>query len=97
MISLITSLDISSILSNGISDLFQLFGEFLYYLITLPTSSWAYVSYIFSENISQYGTMILPMMVVVFGITFLVFYTVISTSRSIDSGLDIENMLEGAG
>jgi len=92
MIMFTPSLDI---LSSGISNAFQLFGQFISYLINLPTSAWAYVAMIFANNISGYGEFILPMMAIILGISFLVAYTVISTARSADNDMDIGALMEG--
>ena len=92
MILFTPSLDI---LSNGISNAFQLFGQFISYLINFPTSSWAYIAMIFANHINGYGKFILPMMVIILGITFLVAYTVISTARTVDNDMDIGALMEG--
>jgi len=92
MILFTPSLDI---LSNGISNAFQLFGQFISYLINLPASAWAYVAMIFANNISGYGEFILPMMAIILGISFLIAYTVISTARTADGDLDIGALMEG--
>jgi len=83
------------ILSNGISNAFQLFGQFISYLINLPASAWAYIAMIFANNVSGYGEFILPMIVIIFGITFLIAYTVISTAKTADSDMDIGALMEG--
>jgi len=92
MILFTPSLDI---LSTGISNAFQLFGQFISYLINLPASAWAYIAMIFANHINGYGEFILPMMVIIFGITFLIAYTVISTARTADSDMDIGALMEG--
>ncbi len=89
------SLSLSGILQNSITSAFSLFGQFLSYLINLPTSAWAYIAYIFSLDISWYGDLILPMMVVIFGITFLIVFTIVSSSESIDKSVDLGNLMGG--
>jgi transcriptional antiterminator len=92
MILFAPSLDI---LSTGISNAFQLFGQFISYLINLPASAWAYIAMIFANSISTYNNLILPMMVIVFGITFLIAYTIISTAKTADSDVNIGALMEG--
>jgi len=92
MILFTPSLDI---LSNGITNAFQLFGQFISYLINLPASAWAYIAMIFANSINGYGEFILPMMAIILGISFLVAYTVISTARTADSDMDIGALMEG--
>jgi len=92
MILFTPSLDI---LSNGISNAFQLFGQFISYLINLPTSAWAYIAMIFANSIDSYGEFILPTMVIIFGIAFLLVYTIISTAKTVDNDMDIGALMEG--
>jgi len=92
MILFTPSLDV---LSNGISNAFQLFGQFISYLINLPASAWAYIAMIFAYHINGYGQFILPMMVIVFGVTFLTAYTIISTAKTADSDMNIGALMEG--
>jgi len=92
MILFTPSLDI---LSTGITNAFQLFGQFISYLINLPASAWAYIAMIFANRIDGYGEFILPMMAIILGISFLLAYTVISTARTADSDMDIGALMEG--
>ncbi len=93
MIPFALSLDI---LSGGITNAFGLFGQFISYLINLPTAAWAYVAMVFANAISQYNDLIFPMLIIVLGVTFLIAYTIISTARTVDSDVNIGALMEGA-
>ena len=92
MIPFTLSLDV---LSSGITNAFGLFGQFLSYLINLPTSAWAYIAMIFANSISMYNDLIFPVMVIVFGVTFLIAYTIISTAKTADSDMNIGALMGG--
>ena len=89
------SLDLSGILQSGIIAVFQLFGEFISYLINIPTPGWTYIAMIFASSISQYNEFILPMLIIILGITFLTTYTIISTAKTVDSDVDLGALMEG--
>ncbi len=87
---------LSQDLQSGIQQFFQLFAQFLVYLMNAPTNAWTSVTQIVGIEISGYGDFVPVMLVIVLGITAITAYTILSISHTIEQGASAESLMEEA-
>lgn len=94
LIALGISSTLASDLQQVIQQLFQLFGEFVSYIMNAPAIGWWTLSLGFANAVEQDGNLIPIVLTIVFGITGMIAYTVLSISKSIEEFASPEFLME---